>query len=144
MSETPIEDYALLGDCHGAALVSLHGSIDWLCFPRFDASACFAALLGSSDHGRWQIRPQAEPRRVTRRYRDETWVLETRFETEQGSVLLIDCMVLGPTSAPPQLVRVVRGERGTVAMCMELVLRFDYGSSVPWVVREADCLSATA
>jgi GH15 family glucan-1,4-alpha-glucosidase len=142
MPERPIEDYALLSDCHGAALVSSLGSIDWLCVPRFDAAACFAALLGSTDNGRWLIAPKAAPVRVTRRYRGETLVLETRFQTEHGSVLLIDCMAVG--SGPAQLSRIVEVESGEVPMHMELVLRFDYGSSVPWVVREADCLSATA
>ncbi|HET6467507.1 MAG TPA: trehalase-like domain-containing protein, partial [Geminicoccaceae bacterium] len=85
-----IEDYALIGDCETAALVGRDGSIDWLCWPRFDSDACFAALLGTPDHGRWLIAPRAEPHRITRRYRDGTLILETRFETAEGDVTLVD------------------------------------------------------
>src|SRR5438270_3871649 len=88
----PIEDYALIGDCHTAALVGRDGSIDWLCLPRFDSGACFAALLGTQEHGRWLIGPAEPPRAVRRRYRDGTLILETEFETETGSATLIDCM----------------------------------------------------
>ena len=88
----PIEDYALIGDCHTAALVARNGSIDWLCFPRFDSGACFAALLGSEDHGRWLISPAGAIRQIQRRYREGTLVLETDYETDDGAVTLIDCM----------------------------------------------------
>ncbi len=129
----PIEDYALIGDCHTAALVGRNGSIDWLCLPEFDGSACFAALLGSSEHGRWQIAPKAPVRKVTRQYRPGTLILETQFETDQGVVTVIDFMP--PRTHEPTLVRVVRGQRNKVSMHMELVIRFDYGSIVPWVRR---------
>jgi GH15 family glucan-1,4-alpha-glucosidase len=129
----PIEDYALIGDCGAAALVGRDGSIDWLCWPRFDSEACFAALLGSPEHGRWLIAPQDGAARTTRRYRDRTLILETRFETNAGAVVLTDFMPL--RGAHPALVRLVTGERGRVAMCSELVLRFGYGAIVPWVTR---------
>ncbi|MGE0812841.1 MAG: glycoside hydrolase family 15 protein [Vicinamibacterales bacterium] len=127
----PIEDYALIGDCETAALVSLRGSVDWLCWPRFDSGACFAALVGTPENGRWLIEPVAEATRVTRRYVDRTLVLERRIETAEGIVTVVDFMPRrGATS---DLVRLVRGERGRVRMRTELVLRFDYGSAVPWV-----------
>jgi GH15 family glucan-1,4-alpha-glucosidase len=138
----PIEDYALIGDCHTAALVGKDGSIDWLCLPRFDAGACFAALLGSPEHGRWLIAPRAEVRTVRRRYRDGTLVLETEFETDDGAVRLIDCMP--PKNGRHDVVRIVEGLRGSVAMRMELVMRFDYGSIVPWVRRIDGVQHATA
>jgi GH15 family glucan-1,4-alpha-glucosidase len=129
-----IEDYALIGDCQAAALVGSNGSIDWLCLPRFDSAACFAALLGTPDHGRWLIAP-AQPIRQTRRcYRGDTLVLDTTFETETGVVTLTDCMP--PRTGQPDLVRLVRGVRGRVRMYCELIVRFDYGSIVPWVRRE--------
>jgi GH15 family glucan-1,4-alpha-glucosidase len=128
-----IEDYALIGDCETAALVGKDGSIDWLCLPRFDSGACFAALLGTPEHGRWLLAPAGEVRAVRRCYRHNTLVLETRFETDEGAVTLIDCMPV--RSGPPILVRVLRGERGRVPMRMELVIRFDYGSIIPWVRR---------
>ena len=137
-----IEDYAVIGDCHTAALVARNGSIDWLCFPRFDSSACFAALLGNEDHGRWIIAPAAEIRRVDRRYRDGTLVLETDYESADGAVTLIDCMP--PRSREPDLVRVVVGRRGQVRMRMQLIIRFDYGSIVPWVRRVEDGIRAVA
>jgi GH15 family glucan-1,4-alpha-glucosidase len=130
----PIEDYALIGDGHTAALVSREGSVDWLCWPRFDSGACFAALLGTPDNGRWQICPTSDtPFTVTRRYRGETLVLETDFETPEGAVTLIDFMP--PGNGWSEMVRIVVGKRGTVRMKMELVLRFDYGFSIPWVDR---------
>ncbi len=129
-----IEDYALIGDCQTAALVARDGSIDWLCFPRFDSGACFAALLGTPDHGRWLLAPAGEVRKVRRRYRDGTLVLETDDETDDGAVTVVDFMPL--RGEAPDLVRIVGGRRGRVAMRMELVIRFDYGSIVPWV-REA-------
>src|SRR5262245_37408131 len=129
-----IEDYALIGDCHTAALVGRDGSIDWLCFPRFDSGACFAALLGTPEHGRWLLAPAGEVRRTTRRYRGHSLVLETTHETADGVVQVLDCMPVRTDT--PDLVRVVRGVRGRVAMATELVIRFDYGKVVPWVRRQ--------
>ena len=126
-----IEDYALIGDCESAALVSRDGSIDWLCWPRFDSDACFAALLGTREHGRFRIAPQGEVTRVTRRYRPGTLILETCFETADGAVTLIDFMPIRERN--PDCVRIVVGERGRVPMCVEMVLRFGYGEIVPWV-----------
>ena len=131
-----IEDYALIGDCESAALVGRDGSIDWLCWPRFDSEACFAALLGYDENGRWRIAPRDDDVRVTRRYRGNTLILETRFETAEGTVLLIDFMPFRTTH--PCLIRLVVGERGQVAMATELVLRFGYGAIVPWVTRLDD------
>lgn len=130
-----IEDYALIGDCETAALVGRDGSIDWLCWPRFDSDACFAALLGSPDHGRWLISP-TEPAKVTRQYRGDTLILETRFETASGTVLLLDFMP--PRSGYSNLVRLLIGERGRVSIRMELIVRFGYGAVVPWVHRQED------
>ncbi|MDP9013361.1 MAG: glycoside hydrolase family 15 protein [Pseudomonadota bacterium] len=138
----PIEDYALIGDCHTAALVGSDGSIDWLCFPRFDSGACFAALLGGPEHGRWLIAPTAPVRRVTRCYRDETLVLQTDFETDAGSVRLIDFMPLSDERW--DVARIVEGLSGRVPLRMELIVRFDYGSIVPWVRRAEDVLLMTA
>ena len=127
-----IEDYALIGDCHSAALVGRDGSIDWLCWPRFDSGACFAALLGGREHGRWKIGPAGEAT-VRRRYRDDTLILETDFETADGAVALVDFM---PTRAEHcELGRSVVGRRGRVKLAMEFILRFDYGASVPGVRR---------
>ena len=128
---TPLEDYALIGDCETAALVSRAGSIDWLCWPRFDSAACFAALLGGPEHGRWLIEAVATGAHVTRRYRGHTLILETLIETKEGAVTVIDFMP--PRGRNSDIVRLVRGERGCVRMRTELVLRFDYGSAVPWV-----------
>lgn len=128
-----IEDYALIGDCQTAALVGRDGSIDWLCFPRFDSPACFAALLGTPEHGRWLLSPAGRVRSVRRNYRSGTLVLETEYETETGVVTLVDCMPLRDEA--PDLVRLVEGKRGLVDMRMELMIRFDYGSLVPWVNR---------
>ena len=139
-----IEDYAMIGDHQTAALVGRDGSIDWLCFWRFDAPACFAALLGTAQNGRWLLAPKGETKRVTRRYREGTLVLETEMETEDGTVVIIDAMPPrhdGPGQRP-HLVRVVEGKRGRVPMQMELVLRFDYGSIVPWVRTIDGCLRA--
>jgi GH15 family glucan-1,4-alpha-glucosidase len=130
-----IEDYALIGDCRTAALVSREGSIDWFCCPRFDSEACFAALLGTREHGRWLIAPQA-PARITRRYRPKTLVLETHFETEEGAATLIDFMPCSGRHST--IVRLVRGTRGRVPMSTELILRFGYGAIVPWVSRLED------
>ena len=139
-----IEDYAMIGDCETAALVGRDGSIDWLCFWRFDAPACFAALLGTPQNGRWLLAPKGETKRVTRRYREGTLVLETEMETEDGTVVIIDAMPPRHDGAGqrPHLVRVVEGKRGRVPMQMELVLRFDYGSIVPWVRSNEGCLRA--
>ncbi len=137
-----LEDYALLGDTQTIALVGRTGSVDWLCFPRFDSGACFAALLGTPEHGRWLIAPRGELRRVERRYRDDTLVLETAMDCDDGSVRLIDFMPL--RGRAPDLVRIVEGVRGRVTMQLELVIRYDYGSIVPWVRREGGRLHAVA
>jgi GH15 family glucan-1,4-alpha-glucosidase len=125
-----IEDYAVIGNCRSVALVGCGGSIDWMCMPRFDSAACFAALLGGPEHGRWLIAPEKEARR-TRAYRDDTLILETTFETEDGAVVLIDFM--NRRDGVSDLVRIVRGLKGTVRMRTELVVRYEYGSVVPWV-----------
>jgi GH15 family glucan-1,4-alpha-glucosidase len=138
-----IEDYALIGDCKAAALVARDGSIDWLCWPRFDSDATCAALLGTSGHGRWLIAPRDGDARVTRRYRRNTLILETRFECREGAVTLVDFMPMGETHC--SVVRLVIGERGQVAMATELILRFGYGAIVPWVEKiEDDTLRAIA
>jgi GH15 family glucan-1,4-alpha-glucosidase len=133
-----LEDYALIGDCETAALVGRDGSIDWLCWPRFDSPACFAALLGGPEHGRWWIGPAATEtvRSTTWRYRGESLILETRFETATGSVIVVDFMP--PRDGTSNIVRIVYGETGTVQMSTELVIRFDYGAIVPWVHRLPD------
>ena len=137
-----IEDYALIGDCQTAALVGRDGSIDWLCVPRFDSGACFAALVGGPEHGRWKIAPSGEVKAVRRQYRDDTLVLDTEFETADGVVGIIDFM---PTrDQDPNLVRLVEGRRGRVRLHSELILRFDYGSVLPWVHRTDTGISATA
>ncbi len=130
-----IEDYALIGDCETAALVGRNGSIDWLCWPSFDSAACFAALLGSSKHGRWLI-AAAEDAKVTRRYRGDSLILETTFETADGAVTLIDFMP--PRGTASDVVRMVRGDRGRVRMSMELVIRFGFGIDMPWVKQTED------
>ncbi|ATQ42176.1 glycoside hydrolase family 15 protein [Caulobacter mirabilis] len=128
-----IEDYALIGDCESCALVGRDGSIDWLCWPRFDSDAFLAALLGTEDHGRWRIAP-TEPHTVaTRRYRGDTLILETRFETETGAATVIDFMP--PRGRAPELVRLVHGDWGRVTFRSELLARFGYGSDRPWVQR---------
>jgi GH15 family glucan-1,4-alpha-glucosidase len=132
---TQIEDYALIGDCKSAALVARDGSIDWLCWPRFDSEACFAALLGSPEHGRWLVAPR-DKARVTRRYRPDTLILETQFKTGDGEATLIDFMPF--RSDHSEIVRLVVGISGTVAMQTELILRFGYGAVVPWVTRLED------
>jgi GH15 family glucan-1,4-alpha-glucosidase len=137
-----IEDYALIGDCETAALVGNDGSIDWLCVPRFDSGACFAALLGTPDNGRWLLAPAGKVRQVRRRYRDNTLVLETDFETADGAVTVVDCMPL--RAKGPLVVRLVVGRRGQVPMHMQFVIRFDYGSIVPWVRRVDQGLRAIA
>lgn len=139
---SPIEDYALIGDTHAAGLVGRDGSIDWLCLPRFDSHACFAALVGTDEHGRWSITPDARIRRTTRRYRGSSLVLETTFETSDGDVRILDFMP--PRRDETDLIRIVEGLSGRVRMTMELVIRFDYGSVVPWVRRTPSGLSCVA
>jgi GH15 family glucan-1,4-alpha-glucosidase len=155
-ASSPLESYGLIGDCQTAALVGLDGSVDWLCWPRFDSDACFAALLGDASNGRWRIAPSAETTpgktvpgkttpgqrapgkttKVSRRYRPDTLILETAFTTATGRVTVVDFMLSrGHTS---DLVRLVRGDSGRVEMDMELVLRFGYGAIVPWMSRMKD------
>jgi len=130
-----IEDYALIGDCKTAALVGIDGSLDWLCWPRFDSAACFAALLGTAENGRWLITPNTEPSQVSRRYRAGTLVLETEFQTDTGRAAIIDFMLPGDGA---HLVRIVKGLSGRVDFRTELVIRFNYGGTVPWVTRLDD------
>src|ERR1041385_5814272 len=137
-----IEDYALIGDCETAALVGCDGSIDWFPVPRFDSGACFAALLGSEEHGRWLIAPNDGRCSVKRRYRDGTLVLETDFETGTGSVRIVDFMPL--RDGRVDIVRIVVGLEGQVDLRMELVIRFDYGSTVPWVRKRNGGITAVA
>jgi len=131
-----IEDYGLVGNCQTAALVSRDGSVDWLCLPRFDSAACFAALLGTPDNGRWQIAPADSSPRITRQYRDSTLILETTFETEQGTATVIDFMPLSDGTF--DLVRLVVGQHGRLDFRTDLVIRFDCGISVPWVSQLED------
>src|SRR5690349_20846944 len=131
-----IEDYGLIGDCETAALVDRDGSIDWLCWPSFDSEACFAALLGSNRNGRWRIAPCDEITRRSRRYRGDSLILETSFQTRDGAVTLIDFMP--PRGHASDIVRLVRGERGRIRLRMELIIRFGFGADVPWVKRTED------
>lgn len=133
---SPIEDYALIGDCLTTALVSRDGSIDWLCWPCFDSDACFAALLGAPEHGRWQIAPKSKPASISRAYRGDSLILETTYECEGGAVTLIDFMP--PRGKASDIIRLVRGDRGSVSMKMDLVLRFGSGISIPWVKKLKD------
>ena len=137
-----IEDYAVVGDTQTAGLIGKDGSVDWLCFPRFDSGAMFAALLGTEEHGRWLIAPAGDVRAVRRRYRGDSLVLETEFDTDEGTVRLVDFMP--PRGEAPDLVRIVEGVRGRVRMRMELRDRFDYGHVVPWVYRQDGDLVAVA
>jgi GH15 family glucan-1,4-alpha-glucosidase len=137
-----IEDYAVIGDTQTAALVGRDGSIDWLCLPRFDSGAIFAGLLGTEEHGRWQLTPAGAVRAIRRRYRGESMVLETEFETDDGTVRLVDFMP--PRGEAADVVRIVEGVRGRVPMRMDLRLRFDYGHIVPWVRRVDTDLVAVA
>jgi GH15 family glucan-1,4-alpha-glucosidase len=137
-----IEDYGLIGDLQTAALVSRDGSIDWLCFPRFDSGACFAKLLGDDENGRWSLSPQAPVVATSHRYRGDTLILETELKTEDGTVRLIDFMP--PRGEAPDVVRIVEGIDGQVPMQMDLTIRFDYGSIVPWVRRRDDGILAIA
>jgi GH15 family glucan-1,4-alpha-glucosidase len=131
-----IEDYALLGDLQTTALVGRTGSVDWLCFPRFDSSSCFGALLGGPEHGRWLLAPADSTQPATWRYRDDTLILETEWQTPSGRVRVIDFMP--PRETKPDIVRIVEGLEGSVQMRTELVMRFDYGSVIPWVRRIDD------
>jgi GH15 family glucan-1,4-alpha-glucosidase len=131
-----IEDYGLIGDCETAALVGRDGSIDWLCWPAFDSDACFAALLGTPKHGRWLIAPAQEAIKISRRYRGNTLILETRFKTADGVVDLIDFMP--PRGNASDVVRLVRGVSGRVGLRMQLVIRFGFGADIPWVKKNPD------
>ena len=131
-----IEDYGLIGDCQTAALVGINGSIDWLCWPAFDSDACFAGLLGTDEHGRWLIAPAEDVTKVSRRYWDNTLILETRFETAGGVVALIDFMP--PRGKASDIVRLVRGVSGRVKLRMQLVMRFGFGTDIPWVKKTED------
>ena len=131
-----IEDYGLIGDCETAALVGRDGSIDWLCWPDFDSDACFSALLGTRKNGRWLIAPSDEATQISRRYWDNTLILETQFETADGTVAIIDFMP--PRGEASDIVRLVRGIKGSVKMRMELVIRFGMGADIPWVKRTED------
>ncbi len=126
-----IEDYAIVADCRSVALVAKDGSLDWLCLPRFDSDACFAALLGTRDNGCWKIAPEGEVRAVRRKYRPGTLILETGFETAEGAVTLVDLMPISGQGT--DVVRIVAGQRGRVSMRMDLLIRFGYGAIVPWV-----------
>ena len=137
-----IEDYGLISDLQTSALVGRDGSIDWACFPRFDSGACFAALLGTAEHGRWLVAPRTDAWQTGRRYRSPGLVLETDWECEGGAVRVIDFMP--PRGKAPDIVRIVEGLRGKVEMSSELVIRFDYGSTIPWVRRIADGRIAVA
>jgi GH15 family glucan-1,4-alpha-glucosidase len=138
----PLEDYALIGDTQTAALVSRHGSIDWLCFPRFDSGACFAALLGTPEHGRWLLAPQEPVTERRWRYQPDTLILETEYRTASGAVRVIDFMP--PRETKPDVVRIVEGLEGEVRMGMDLVIRPDYGLQIPWVQRDDHSLRALA
>ena len=146
-TSTPIAEYAVLGDTETAALVSRQGSIDWLCLPRFDSHACFAALLGTPDHGRWLLGPTTKAR-STRRYLENSFVLETVHETDTGSVRVLDLMPIGDGRA--DIIRTVEGLHGTVRLRHEWVVRFDYGTVRPWVSRgvghrlDSDVITAVA
>lgn len=136
MASRKIEDYAMIGDCEGAALVALDGSIDWLCWPNFSSPACFAALLGTPEHGRWKLAPAAHGSVTSRRYKPHTLTLETTFKTRTGTVLLTDLMpVRGEHS---DIIRKVACTEGEVRLQMELILRFDYGSTVPWITQQSE------
>lgn len=137
-----IEDYCMIGDCETAGLVSREGSIDWLCWPTFSSAACFAALLGTRDHGFWQIAPKGKVKAIRREYVGHTLIVQTTFETREGEVCLTDFMP--PREKHSHVVRMVRGIRGRVAMQMDLAIRFDYGRTIPWVTRTEDGVRAIA
>jgi GH15 family glucan-1,4-alpha-glucosidase len=133
---SPIEDYGLIGDCETAALVDRCGSIDWVCWPSFDSEACFAALLGTRNNGRWLIAPTDPIVHCSRRYRGDSLILETSIETSHGAFTLIDFMP--PRGVASDIVRLVRGERGRIRLRMELIIRFGFGIDIPWVKRTED------
>src|SRR6187401_1326763 len=137
-----IEDYAFLSDTQTGALVGRDGSLDWLCFPRFDSGACFAALLGDKKNGRWLFVPTDEITATRRRYSNGTLILETEIETAKGAIRLIDFMP--PRGENPDIVRIIEGVRGEVTMKMELIVRFDYGRVVPWVRKRDGALEMIA
>ena len=139
---TRIEDYAFVSDTQSGALISRHGCVDWLCLPRFDSGACFAALLGEKENGSWTLTPQGKVKKCERRYRGDTLILETDLHTSEGAVRFIDFMP--PRGTNPDLVRIVEGLSGRVKIQMELIIRFDYGSIVPWVRRRHGGLEAVA
>jgi GH15 family glucan-1,4-alpha-glucosidase len=141
-THAPIESYAVIGDCETAVLVGLDGSIDWLCWPHFDSDACFARLLGSEDNGRWMLAPAGKVEKTTRKYRDHTLILETTFEADDFAVMLIDFMPVRGTNS--DIVRIVKGIRGSAPMKMEMSLRFNYGATVPWVTRSDGAIQAIA
>jgi GH15 family glucan-1,4-alpha-glucosidase len=141
-THAPIESYAVIGDCETAALVCLDGSIDWLCWPDFSSDACFARLLGTEENGRWLLAPATEVEKTTRKYRDHTLILETTYETADFAVMLIDFMPIRGTNS--DIVRIVKGIRGSVPMKMEMSLRFNYGATVPWVTRRHAGIRAIA
>jgi GH15 family glucan-1,4-alpha-glucosidase len=139
---SPIESYAVIGDCETAALVGLDGSIDWLCWPEFSSDACFARLLGSEENGRWLLAPAVEVVKTTRKYREHTLILETTFEAAEFAVMLIDFMPIRGTNS--DIVRIVKGIRGSAPMKMELSIRFNYGATVPWVTSHDGGIRAVA
>src|SRR5207248_416886 len=141
-AETKIEEYAFVSDTQTGALVSRDGCVDWLCLPRFDSGACFASLLGTRDNGHWRFWPKEKVEKTRRRYRGNALILETELETKDGAVRLIDFMP--PRGENPDLIRIVEGIRGEVAMQMELIIRFDYGRTTPWVRRAHGGLEAIA
>lgn len=138
----PIEDYALIGDCETAALISRYGSIDWMCVPRFDSGACFASLLGNEHNGRWLIAPADRITSVSRRYRPGTLILETDYETQSGSVRVIDFMPVREEHA--EVIRIVQGLDKKLVMKTELVIRFDYGVYEPWIINNDNGILAIA
>jgi GH15 family glucan-1,4-alpha-glucosidase len=140
----PLEDYGYIGNMLTGALVARDGSIDWLCLPHFDSDACFTALLGTPEDGCWKLAPAGEVRKVERRYRPHTTILETRFETENGAVTLIDFMPLSADEERGELIRVVVGESGAVRMRSEWMVRFGYGANKPWIRRQDYGFSAVA
>jgi GH15 family glucan-1,4-alpha-glucosidase len=141
-THAPIESYAIIGDCETAALVGLDGSIDWLCWPNFSSDACFARLLGTEDNGRWLLAPADKVEKTTRKYRHHTLILETTFETADFAVMLIDYMPIRDSNS--DIVRIVKGIRGSAPMKMEMSLRFNYGATVPWVTRRHGGIRAIA
>jgi GH15 family glucan-1,4-alpha-glucosidase len=139
----PIEDYALIGDTRTAALVCRDGSIDWLCLPQFDSAACFAALVGDEENGTWTLAPKGHATTIRRAYREDSMVLETTYELEDGGrVRIVDAML--PGSDVPRVVRLVVGEAGRVAVRSQMRIRFDYGQVVPWIHRASGTVVAVA